>query len=130
MNRQIQPWVQRHGSITLGGFSRPSLFRVGLIAIALGLMAGCSAQKSVTTYAASNAVTTTTFIPIEGMSCGSCAATVKRSVKAIDGVTEVEISLEHRGARVRYIASKVSPDRIAAAINQLGYKAGQPKVEP
>lgn len=133
MNRQI--WQTAQGRATVKSrVMGPSLLRSGLIAASLAVMVGCSAQKDVTTYAASKAAeataTATTFIPIEGMSCGSCAATVKRTVKAIDGVTEVEVSLEHRGARVSYVAREVSPDRIAAAINQLGYKAGQPRAEP
>lgn len=66
-------------------------------------------------------------IPIEGMSCEACAARVKRSLKAIDSVAEVEISLEYRNARVRYVEDKVSPERLVAAINQLGYKAGTPR---
>ena len=77
--------------------------------------------------AASNAVIKTVTIPIEGMSCSACAARVKRTLKAIDGVAEVEISLEHRNARVRYVEGKVSPERLVAAINQLGYKAGTPR---
>lgn len=103
---------------------------VGLIAVALAFTAGCSTQKNVAANVVSNAATKTTFIPVEGMSCSSCAATVKRGVKGIDGVAAVEISLEHRGARVRYAEDKVSPDQIAAAITQLGYKAGHPTPEP
>ncbi len=71
----------------------------------------------------------TAFIPVEGMSCGSCAATVKRTLKAISGVTEAEVSLEQRGVKVRYLESKVAPEQMAAAINQAGYKAGTPRPE-
>jgi copper chaperone CopZ len=45
----------------------------------------------------------------------------------MDGVVEVEISLEHRNAWIRYVEGKVSPERLVAAINQLGYKAGTPR---
>jgi copper chaperone CopZ len=68
----------------------------------------------------------TVTIPIQGMTCASCTARVKRALSAIDGVIEVEVSLEHRHARVRYIDEKVSPERLAAAINELGYKAETP----
>ena len=68
-------------------------------------------------------------IPVEGMSCVSCAATVKKAMQKIDGVTEVEVSLEHRAARVRYIDGKVSPDQLVAAVNHLGYRAGTPQAE-
>ncbi len=75
------------------------------------------------------APTSTVTLPVEGMSCGSCVAAVKRTVKALDGVTGVEVSLEKRQARVRYQVGKVTPDRIATAIRQLGYRTGEPVVE-
>lgn len=73
--------------------------------------------------------TSVVTIPVEGMSCISCAATVKKTIQKIDGVTEVEVSLEHRAARVRYMDGKVSPDQLAAAVNHLGYRAGTPQPE-
>ena len=66
-------------------------------------------------------------IPVEGMSCFSCAATVKNRVKGLTGVIGVEVSLVKRSARVTYSPDLVTPDRIAAAIDQLGYTAGTPK---
>jgi len=68
-------------------------------------------------------------LPVEGMSCGACVASVKRTVSALEGVTGVEVSLETRQARVHYEDGKVTPDRIAAAIRELGYKTGAPVVE-
>ena len=66
-------------------------------------------------------------IPVEGMVCISCAATVKRAIKKMDGVSDVEVSLEDRTARVTYMPAKVSPERITAVIDKLGYKAGAPR---
>ncbi len=80
-------------------------------------------------HEASATPTRTVILPVEGMSCGSCVASVKRTVKALDGVTEVDVSLETRQARVHYQEGKVTPDRIAAAIRELGYKTGAPVVE-
>ena len=67
----------------------------------------------------------TVSIPVEGMSCVSCAARVKRTLKGIDGVQHVEVSLEKREAMVRFSPAKVTPERLEAAINELGYKAGK-----
>lgn len=67
-------------------------------------------------------------IPVEGMSCVSCAARVKRTLKGIDGVQHVEVSLERREATVRFSSDKVTPERLEAAINALGYKAGKSRV--
>jgi copper chaperone CopZ len=69
----------------------------------------------------------TIVIPVEGMVCYACAATVKKSIKSIAGVIDVEVSLEKRTAKVTYAANKVSAERIAAAIDQAGYKAGLPR---
>jgi copper ion binding protein len=65
-------------------------------------------------------------VPVEGMSCGSCVASVKRTVKALAGVSSVDVSLAERRARIRYDESEVTPDQIAAAIRALGYKTGPP----
>lgn len=69
----------------------------------------------------------TVVIPVEGMACVACSATVKRALKSIDGVFKVEVSLEKRTAQVTYAPDQLSPDRLVAAINKAGYKAGTPK---
>lgn len=70
----------------------------------------------------------TVSIPVEGMSCVSCAARVRRTLKSIDGVQQVEVSLERREAVVRFAADKVTSERLESAINSLGYKAGKARV--
>lgn len=72
---------------------------------------------------------TTVTLPIEGMTCASCVARVKKILHSIEGVTAVEVSLVHRAARVSYLDAQVSPERLAAAINDLGYRAGTPMAE-
>jgi len=71
----------------------------------------------------------TVTIPIEGMACMLCVGRIKKTLKALDGVLEVTVSLEHRHAQIRYRETTVSPERLAAAINDLGYTAGTPTVE-
>ena len=68
----------------------------------------------------------TATIPVQGMACVSCAATVKRAVKTVDGVSDVEVSLAARSVRFTYAPAVASPERIADTINSLGYKAGAP----
>ncbi|MEW5976384.1 MAG: heavy-metal-associated domain-containing protein [Acidobacteriota bacterium] len=77
----------------------------------------------------SKAPAKTIAIPIEGMTCASCVAQVKQKLKSIDGVSEVEVSLEHRQALVRYTEARVSEEPLTAAINKLGYKAGIPTIQ-
>ena len=99
-------------------------------AMFIGVVASVGCSKSQTTIgsvqAASNPAVKTVTIPIEGMSCAACAARVKKTLKEIPGVQAVELNLEHRNAQVQYVDAKVSTERMVAAINQLGYKAGKP----
>lgn len=65
-------------------------------------------------------------IPVEGMTCASCAARVRRTLEGIDGVMSAEVSLAERNVKVRYVDKKLSPENLVAAINALGYKARAP----
>lgn len=65
-------------------------------------------------------------LSVEGMSCGACAARVKGTLKEIDGVAAVQVNLAARRVYVRYADEKVTPERLAAAINEVGYKAAVP----
>lgn len=69
-------------------------------------------------------------IPVEGMSCAACAARVKKTLASIGGVSEVEVSLAERKARVRFDPSRLSPAQLVAAIKGLGYQAGAPTDAP
>ena len=69
-------------------------------------------------------------IPVDGMACVACAASIKSAVKALPGVVGVEVSLEKRNARVTYFTNLLTPDRIVAAIDKLGYTAAMPKDAP
>ena len=120
---------RRERPIRMGRFSGQWVLRTSVLALSLAAITGCSMQKGATSYAQAPAATKATFIPVEGMSCGSCAANVKRAVKGMNGVTQVEVSLEQRGVKVHYVGSKVTPEQMAATITQAGYKAGTPRPE-
>lgn len=101
----------------------PAGFFLSTLAL-LGVLGACKTQA---TPAAKEEVRLTTIvIPVEGMSCVACTARIKRTLAGIAGVGHVEVSLGARNARVRYDSSRVSPDRLVAAINDLGYHAGAP----
>ena len=102
-----------------------SLFASVVFAAAISL-AGCHSENAQATAATNAADTKTVVMPVEGMSCVACAASVKKALKGIDGVADVEVNLGERNARVRFAPSKVSPDRVVAAVNGLGYHAGPP----
>lgn len=100
------------------------------LAIALLTVGGCSSKVSgrpeLEDASATPMASEEVRIPVEGMSCAACAARLKRGLKAIEGVVEVEVSLTPPEARVRYLAAKTTPEKIAASINGLGFKAGSP----
>jgi mercuric ion binding protein len=64
-------------------------------------------------------------IPITGMVCMACQSTVKKAIKSLNGVTNVEVSLENKNAVITYYPSQVKPEQIQKAINDKGYTAGK-----
>lgn len=110
------PQGQRNVGFIIGG--------VVLVGALLGAYFVVRAPQTKPRGRVPDAQTKTISIPIEGMTCASCVAHVKQRLKSIEGVSEVEVSLEHRNVRVRYVDAQVSEERLAAAINDLGYKAG------
>lgn len=109
---------------------RATVFVIGFAALVpAALVGGCKSPRATSDAPGASASSATgavreATIPIEGMSCGSCVARVKRSLKSMDGVVDVEVSLEHRNAVVRFDQAKTTPERLVAAINDLGYTAG------
>ena len=105
-----------------------------VVVAALLALTGCDDDPRAATPPSPSSPTTApatvVAVPVEGMSCGACAASVRRAVKSVEGVTGVEVDLAQREARVEYEATKVSPDQIVTAINDAGFKAGQAKGEP
>ena len=63
------------------------------------------------------------LVAIDGMQCTSCATGIKAMLKRTPGVISAEVSYERREADVEYDPSRTSPDKIAEAISNMGYKA-------
>ncbi len=57
----------------------------------------------------------------------ACQSTVKKAVKSLEGVTNVEVSLENKNALVTYYPNIVKPEQFQKAINDKGFKAGKPQ---
>ncbi|MGI1658711.1 MAG: heavy-metal-associated domain-containing protein [Desulfitobacterium sp.] len=60
-------------------------------------------------------------ISINGMSCGHCVNHVKEALSELNGVTQVEVSLEEKSALVE-ASQDVSDEAIKAAIEEVGYE--------
>lgn len=62
----------------------------------------------------------TKTVYIEGMMCKHCAASVKKALEAIDGITSVDVDLEGKKATVS-LSADVANDIIENAIKDEGY---------
>lgn len=66
-------------------------------------------------------------ISVDGMVCSACQSTVKKAIKSLNGVEDVEVSLENRNAFITYYPNLIKPEQIQKAINDRGYTAGKPQ---
>ncbi|MGL4647992.1 MAG: heavy metal translocating P-type ATPase, partial [Caldilineaceae bacterium] len=60
-------------------------------------------------------------LPIAGMTCNNCAATITRTLKRVPGVLEADASYATEHARVRYLPSMVEVTDLKRAIRDAGY---------
>lgn len=60
---------------------------------------------------------------IEGMTCASCQAHIQNSIKKLDGVKDVNVSLVSNSMQVEYDENKTNDAKIIATVERSGYKA-------
>lgn len=60
-------------------------------------------------------------IKIEGMSCSHCTRAVALELEALEGVSNVEVSLKQKQATLNAAAS-VTDDKLKGAVEEAGYK--------
>ncbi|HET9949918.1 MAG TPA: heavy metal translocating P-type ATPase, partial [Longimicrobiales bacterium] len=60
-------------------------------------------------------------LPITGMTCANCVATVERALRKTPRVADVTVSFASERASVRYDPGVVSVDQLAAAVERVGY---------
>ena len=61
------------------------------------------------------------IVNIEGMSCGHCTGAVKKVLSALEGVTDVQVSLEDKRAVVT-MSTDVSDDALADVVTEEGFQ--------
>ena len=69
----------------------------------------------------------TAQIKVKGMTCGSCAVSVKKALTGTKGVKSAEVSLEKALATVAYDDAQVNEAQLRAAINRTGFEALPPE---
>jgi copper chaperone len=108
-----------------GTAMRRSRFALALVALFVLSIAAMAWSKD-----ADPADPARTVLTIKGMTCGGCVAAVKLRLKKVKGVTAYDVSLDKGEADVTYDPAQTSPEAIAAAVSETGFKAAvKPKGE-
>src|SRR3954471_16912599 len=68
-------------------------------------------------------------LPIDGMTCASCASRVERRLNKLDGVSAT-VNYATEKARVEFEPGAVAPEDLVAAVAAAGYAAALPATEP
>jgi copper chaperone CopZ len=97
--------------------------------ILLMLLLGCTENSNKSKQTDVNQTDNVTVeISIEGMSCMSCVANVKKTLSDVDDIFEVKVNLENKNASLKYNPQNISIDKITQTIDGIGYKAGSVKI--
>ena len=112
--------------------------QLGLVGLALPLAALLAlafavpfvkAQTNKHTMKVDSVAAVSVVIPVDGMSCPTCVANVKRKLKSINGLSKVRVSLEKQNVVVRYDPKSTSLETLKKSIDDLGYRAGTPRTK-
>src|SRR3954470_12939595 len=64
-------------------------------------------------------------LPIDGMTCASCAGRVEKSLNRLDGV-EATVNFATERASVEFDPAQVEPEQLVGAVESVGYSAALP----
>lgn len=65
-------------------------------------------------------------IPVDGMACGSCAATVENALRDLDGVIKATVDFQTKKASVQYDVNRIDVKGIVDEIGATGFEPGSP----
>ena len=68
-------------------------------------------------------------LPVDGMTCAACQATVQRALTRAPGVTNAAVNLMTNEATVHYDPASTDPARLVSAINDTGYVSRLPAAD-
>lgn len=80
---------------------------------------------SLTVIAAEKSKTIT--LNISGMTCQSCATTVEKALKKVDGVKEAKVNLAEKKATVVVASAKTTTASLIKAVDEAGFTASEEK---
>src|SRR5260221_14156211 len=61
------------------------------------------------------------ILPITGMTCANCVATIERNVRKLPGIQEANVNLANERLNVVYDPTQLSNDDIVARVRKTGY---------
>ena len=64
-------------------------------------------------------------IAVAGMSCEHCVQTIKKSLRELAGVNEVDVDLEQKKVAVEFDENQTNVQAIAAKIKEAGFEPHQ-----
>lgn len=76
-----------------------------------------SAALSAPAWAATQTVT----LSVTGMTCAACPITIKKALKKVEGVENIEVSLEKKEALVTFDDAKTTVEALLEATKNAGY---------
>jgi len=66
-------------------------------------------------------------LPLQGMSCASCANTIEKALGKASGVSKASVNFATKTATVRYDAAATSPEKLVEVVKGTGYDAMVPE---
>jgi Cu+-exporting ATPase len=69
------------------------------------------------------------ILPIKGMTCANCVATIERNVKKVEGVQNTVVNLSSEKATIGYDSDRTNLDTVIARIRKAGYDVAQAEGE-
>lgn len=96
---------------------RPMLFFIVSLSLSV---TSCTSDKATAKKSETEKVA---CFKVEGMTCVTCSAALKASVRKLKGINNVEASSDKGSAEVSYEPSIVNTSAIRGSIDSTGYKA-------
>jgi len=111
-----------------GRFARITLPLATLVVLGfLGLNLYTYAGNPSATVDTMSAAYIQTVLPVEGMTCYTCAVTVEHSLKSLEGVQEAKASVPGKSVAVSYDPRRIKVEQLVEAVNKTGYQARLPE---
>ncbi len=69
-------------------------------------------------------------VKIPSMDCAACAVSIQTKLRRLAGIATAQVNYDTKEAVLQYDAAKLSPEKIIAAIDETGFKAGKMNSKP